>query len=71
MVKETHKLIQDNKTREYKLVSESGKTVELGTGSLRQAKKRSLIIIQNKRKNNAQSKNLFRGCPGKKYNGRY
>ena len=53
MVKETHKLIQDNKTREYKLVSKSGKTVELGTGSLRQAKKRSLIILQNKRKNNA------------------
>jgi len=53
VIRETHKIIQDNKTREYKLVSKSGKTIELGTGNLRQAKKRSLIFLQNEKKNNA------------------
>ena len=53
MVRETHKLIQDSKTKKYRLVSKGGKTIELGTGNLRQAKKRSLIFLQNERKNNA------------------
>ena len=51
MVKETHKLIQDTKTKEYSLVDEQEHAVKLGTTSLKQAKKRSLIILQKKEKN--------------------
>mgnify|MGYP003139594935 FL=1 len=51
MVKETHKLIQDTKTKEYSLVDEQEHAVKLGTTSLKLAKKRSLIFLQ-KRKNN-------------------
>ena len=43
MVKETHRLIQDNKSNEYRLVNDKGQTViELGTTDLKLAKKRSL-----------------------------
>ena len=49
-VRETHKLIQDNKTEEYSLVDEQEHAVKLGTTSLKQAKKRSLIILQKKEK---------------------
>ena len=51
MVKETHKLIQDNKSNEYKLVNDKGQAVvELGTTDLTLAKKRSLEHLQGENK---------------------
>ena len=51
MVKETHKLIQDNKSNEYKLVNDKGQAVaELGTTNLTLAKKRSLEHLQGENK---------------------
>jgi len=52
MVKETHKLIQDSKTEEYSLVDEQEHAVKLGTTSLKQAKKRSLIFLQKRNETN-------------------
>jgi hypothetical protein len=42
MVKETHTLIQDNESNEYRLIDDKGQAVRLGTTDLKLAKKRSL-----------------------------
>ena len=47
MVEETHTLIQDNKSNEYRLIDDKGQAVaELGTTDLTLAKKRSLEHLQ-------------------------
>jgi len=42
MVKETHRLKQDNKSNEYRLINSKGQAIRLGTTDLKLAKKRSL-----------------------------
>ena len=51
MVEETHRLVQDNESNEYRLIDDKGQAVvELGTTDLTLAKKRSLEHLQGENK---------------------
>jgi len=50
MVEETHRLIQDNESNEYRLVNDKGQAVRLGTTDLKLAKKRSLKHLRGENK---------------------
>ena len=51
MVEETHTLVQDNESNEYRLIDDKGQAVvELGTTDLKLAKKRSLEHLQGENK---------------------
>ena len=50
MVEETHTLIQDNKSNEYRLINDKGQAVRLGTTDLKLAKKRSLEHLRGENK---------------------
>ena len=50
MVEETHRLVQDNESNEYRLINDKGQAVRLGTTDLKLAKKRSLEHLQGENK---------------------
>ena len=50
MVEETHTLIQDNKSNEYRLINDKGQAVRLATTDLKLPKKRSLEHLRGENK---------------------
>ena len=52
MVKGTYRIIQNPRTKKYRVVDEKGHGVDLGTTKLRQAKKRSPVAIEKMERTN-------------------
>ena len=49
-VRGTYRLVQDNRSKEYRIVDNKGHGVKLGTSKLSNAKKRSELAIRKKEK---------------------